>query len=254
LLLRARAENLAADEFQPFELPGLSRRFDILHAHDARAHTHAALFSRIPFVVSRRVAFPVRTGLLSRWKYRVPALFLAVSNFVAAQLRAAGVSGDRIVVVYDGIPVPPEPAQGETLLTPYTTDAAKGMTLAHEAAALAGLTLDDSRDLEADLPTARLLLYLTQSEGLGSGILLGMAHGVTVVASNAGGIPELIEDGVNGLLTANQPQAVADALRQALSSSPRQFGEAARQTVLQRFTERHMLHATLAAYLQVLNV
>src|SRR6266852_464365 len=42
--------------------------FDLIHAHDAAAHTRA-LTSRLPLIVSRRVAFPVKRGLLSRWKY-----------------------------------------------------------------------------------------------------------------------------------------------------------------------------------------
>ena len=57
-----------------------------------------------------------------------------------------------------------------------------------------------------DLPHARAMIYLTQSEGLGSGILLAMAHGVTVIASNTGGIPEMIENGVNGILVAKRSQ------------------------------------------------
>ena len=81
-----------------------------------------------------------------------------------------------------------------------------------------------SSNLEADLPRARALVYLTHSEGLGSGILLGMAHGVTVIASGVGGIPELIEDGVNGILVANEPAAVAAALKRidpAIWDAPR---------------------------------
>ena len=57
---------------------------DIVHAHDARAHTLAAIAARAPFVVSRRVAFPVKRSLLSQWKYRQAKRYLAVSQFVGA--------------------------------------------------------------------------------------------------------------------------------------------------------------------------
>jgi hypothetical protein len=219
-----------------------------VHAHDARSHTIASLFPRLRLVVSRRVAFPVGGAALSRWKYRRPALFLAVSKFVALQLREAGIPDSRIAVVYDGIPVPPQSAEANPddapVLVPYTLDRDKGMALAEEAAAGAGIRLQPSHDLEADLPRARALVYLSRSEGLGSGILLGMAHGLTVIASNVGGIPELIQDGVNGILVPNNPEAVSQAFRRI----DRQLGRAARQTVLDRFTEQHMLRATLAAY------
>jgi glycosyltransferase involved in cell wall biosynthesis len=146
--------------------------------------------------------------------------------------------------------VPAIPAHGEAILTPYTQDPAKGMALVLEAAALAGVSLTCSKDLERDLAQARTLVYLTQSEGLGSGILLAMAYGVTVIATRTGGIPELIEDGVTGVLLQNEPGAVAEAL--VRKSSP-DLGRAARQTVHERFTVAHMLRATLASYLRALN-
>ncbi len=86
------------------------------------------------------------------------------------------------------------------------------MALAEEAAALAGLPLVCSKNLERDLAVALAMIYLTQSEGLGSGILLAMAYGVTVVASRTGGIPEVIEDGVNGILVENEAKSIVDGL------------------------------------------
>src|SRR6202040_3835343 len=100
--------------------------------------------------------------------------------------------------------------------------------------------IEITADLEADLPRARALIYLTRSEGLGSGILLAMAYGVTVIASRVGGIPELIEDGVNGILVPNEP----DALVAALSRIDPALGRAARATVMERFTAGHMVEAT----------
>jgi hypothetical protein len=207
-----------------------------------------AVFARVPLVVSRRVAFPVRDSALSRWKYRRASLFLAVSRHVAVELKSAGVEESRIAVVYDGVPVPEKSARGAAILAPLTLDPRKGMALAEEAARLAGVELEMSSNLEADLPRARALVYLTHSEGLGSGILLGMAYGVTVIASNVGGIPELIEDGVSGILVENEPEAVAAALRRI---DPK-LGRAARAIVKERFTERHMIEASLTACERVL--
>jgi hypothetical protein len=195
------------------------------------------------------VAFPLKTSAASRWKYNRARRFLAVSRHVAGLLVDAGISASRIDIVYDGVELPVTAAAGEAVLTPYTTDPSKCMALAEEAARLAGLPLVRSTNLEADLPRARALIYLTRAEGLGSGILLAMAYGVTVIASRTGGIPELIEDGVNGVLLQNEPSAVAAALHRL---DPR-LGRAARETVRRQFTVEHMVQATLASYQKALN-
>jgi hypothetical protein len=244
LLIRAKERGLPCEPLRPLRLAGLSRGFDIVHAHDSRSHTLGAILARAPLAVSRRVAFPVKNTAASRWKYRRAAVFLAVSRFVARELVCAGVDENRIKVVYDGVPVPAEPSHGNAILVPYSLDPGKGLALAEAAAARVGIELRRSSDLASDLPNARALVYLSKSEGLGSGILLGMAHGVTVIASDTGGIPELIRDGVNGLLVPNETRAVAGAFEHIDSK----LGHAARQTVIGGFTERHMIQSTLEAY------
>jgi glycosyltransferase involved in cell wall biosynthesis len=247
LLETATSEKLPCHALRPLRLGLLSRGFDLVHAHDARSHTLGAAFARGPLVVSRRVAFPVGDSRVSRWKYRHPALFLAVSCHVAERLREAGIDEARIAVVYDGVPVPPEPARGDAVLVPHTLDPEKGMALALQAAELAGVKVEISNNLAADLPRARAMIYLTRSEGLGSAILLAMAYGVTVIASDVGGIPELIRHRENGILVPNDPAAIASAL----ASIDPALGRAARATVVERFSERHMIDATLAAYARV---
>ena len=249
LLAATQEQKLPCDVLKPLRVASISRSHDLVHAHDARSHTLGAVIARGPLVVSRRVAFPVRDSAMSRCKYRRADLFLAVSRYVAGQLLKAGVERDRVTVVYDGVRLPPEAAHGIAILTPFTLDPLKGMALAKEAAQLAGVEITPTDNLDRDLPHARSLVYLSRSEGLGSGILLGMAHGVTVIASRIGGIPELIEDGMNGILVDNTPEAVAGALRRIDPA----IGAAGRETVAQRFTEARMIDATLDAYSRVLS-
>ncbi len=249
LLAMANKRGLPCQALRPLRLALLSRSFDIVHAHDSRSHTWGAVFARVPLVVARRVAFPVGDSLGSRWKYGRARRFLAVSHFVAERLIEAGVDFQRIDIVYDGVDVPAVPACGDDILAPFTLDPAKGMTLAKEAASLAGVPLVCSENLDRDLPHAQTLLYLTQSEGLGSGILLAMAHGVAVVASRIGGVPELIDDGVTGLLVQNEANAVAQAILRATPA----MGHAAREAVLNRFTVNHMVLATLDCYRKALS-
>lgn len=249
LMAAARAENLPCEPLH-WSLKGWSLKgFDIVHAHDSRSHTRAALAAKSPLIVSRRVAFPVQKGPFSGWKYARPAHFLAVSRYVSGQLRDAGVPETRISVVYDGVPLSPESPHGDQILIPETPDPAKGMALAEQAASLAGVPILRSNNLSADLSKAKAMLYITHSEGLGSGILLAMAHGVPVIASNVGGIPEIIDDGVNGLLVTNDAAAIAAAFPRLTPA----MAPAARATIAQRFTEAHMVAATLAAYRKVLD-
>ena len=65
---------------------------------------------------------------------------------------------------------------------------------------------------------ADLLIHPSYSEGLGSVILEAIKAGVAVVASKAGGIPDIVEDGVNGLLVeAGNPTALANSVARIAS-------------------------------------
>ena len=87
-----------------------ARKYDLVHAHDARGHTMAIIAGGAPLVVSRRVGFPIR----SRWKYSRADRLLAVSNFVASRLAEAGVDPNKIRTVYDGVLVPERITTRET--------------------------------------------------------------------------------------------------------------------------------------------
>jgi hypothetical protein len=233
----------------------LAGRHDLIHAHDARGHTVGAIGAiagRRPLVVSRRVAFAVR----SRWKYSRAQRYLAVSEFVKSVLMAGGVPEERISVVYDGVPVLQQ-AHGPDVVAPANAnDPRKGATLAMEAAQLAGVALKFSTGLERDLPRAAIFVYITHSEGLGSGVLLAMGAGVPVVASRTGGLPEIIRHGENGMLVENDAASIAAAIRALMDGGDlaRRLGEAARRTVLEKFTVEHMVRRTMEVYSQVLNV
>lgn len=234
-----------------------ARRAELLHAHDARSHTWAALAAPDrPLVVSRRVAFPVGTGALSRWKYQRAARFLAVSEFVRGELLKAGIPADKITVVYDGVPLRDgPPAAGRLVVAPATGDPQKGSDLAVEACRAAGVDLAFSRALDHDLPRAALFLYLTYSEGLGSAILLAMASGVPVVASSVGGIPEMIEHERTGLLVDNSVQAIVAAIRRTFDDPPAaaRRADAARVEVRARFSDAMMVARTEQAYVAALS-
>ena len=239
-------------EVQPltlFAVAARSRAADITHAHDARSHTAAALAAQSRLVVSRRVAFPVLQNPVSRWKYRSAAHFIAVSKFVERMLLAAGIAPPRVTVVYDGVPMQ-LPSHGSEILVPETNDARKGMALALEGAKLAGFAACPSRNLEWDLEKAALFLYITHSEGLGSAALLAMAAGVPVIASNVGGLAEIVDHERTGLLVENSPQAIARAVRRLMEDREfaRSLAARARSEVAQKFSVERMVTGTTAVY------
>jgi glycosyltransferase involved in cell wall biosynthesis len=91
-------------------------------------------------------------------------------------------------------------------------------------------------------------------EGLGTSILDAMVLGIPVVATRAGGIPEMVEDGVSGLLVPSRdPQALAAAIDRVLQDAS--LREKLRQggyKTAERFTTASMVEATRQAYREVL--
>ena len=251
LMAAAIGKGIEARPFTVAALLELSRSADLIHAHDARSHTWAVTLAAVPVVVSRRVAFPVAQTWLSRWKYRKPAHFIAVSDYVKSTLADAGVPEQKISVVYDGVPLPPERGSGDLIVAPASADPMKGSDLLDKAAAIAGVSVTYSHDLPCDLRRARLFVYITRAEGLGSAALLAMAAGVPIVASRTGGLPEIVRDGETGLLTENEPAEIARAISRALQQ-PGDFCCRGREWVEQNCTVEKMAAKTASVYRKVL--
>jgi glycosyltransferase involved in cell wall biosynthesis len=253
----ARERGLRAEPLSLPRLLRLSRRNDLLHAHDAHAHTLGLLASAVPLVVSRRVAFPIGRSAAARWKYRRPRRYIAVSEFVKSVLLAGGVPADKVDVVYDGVPLlePSAPAEPPFVLAPDNrADPRKAASIAAQAAHLAGVEIVFSADLERDLKHAAVFVYLTESEGLGSAALLASSAGVPVIASDVGGLKEIVSHAESGLLVPNDPQAVACAIRRLLDDreAAARMGRSGRQAVAARFTIENMVRSTMDVYDRVL--
>jgi len=89
------------------------------------------------------------------------------------------------------------------------------------------------------LRRASVAVLSSHSEGMPVSLMEAGACGVPVVAPRVGGIPELVEDGVTGLITPpGDAQAMADALEQLLSSPPlrAEMGRAARRRIMANFS------------------
>ena len=77
--------------------------------------------------------------------------------------------------------------------------------------------LRPDEDISPFLFALDAFVHLSDSEGLGSAALLAMAHGLPVVASNVGGLPEIVLEGETGLLVENQTREVGAALEKLLA-------------------------------------
>ena len=233
LFAHAKAEKLPVRPFSAWALPAS----DLIHAHDARSHSVAAMLGQAPLVVSRRVAFPVKRGVVSRWKYRQPHRFIAVSRFAASVLLDAGVPDSKIRVVYDGVPLLPVSDRSGPVITPAT----KFYSGPYER----------SVDLVKDLEQAAAMVYITECEGLGSAVLLAMSAGVPVVASNIGGIPEIVDNGVDGLLVKNTRVEIEAAVSLILRD-PDDYGKRSPKKVREEFSEMRMVEETWKVYRSLL--
>lgn len=278
------------------------QRFDVVHAHDphalsaawlARAQVHSAL------VVSRRVAYPLSRGWPGLARYRAVHRIIAVSQFVAASVVAAGIDANRVAVVYDGVEVPavtsvearttarrrwnisdaspllgcvgyllPEKGHefllcamktivaefpacklllaGDGPMRPRLESLARELSLA-DSVIFAGFVADT----DAVYRALDLFVFPSLAEPLGSSLLAAMAHGLPVVAAASGGVPEIIEDGRNGILVpTSAPTALANTVCSLLRDpqTTQRLSAAARETVMHRFTAALLGEKTLQEY------
>jgi glycosyltransferase involved in cell wall biosynthesis len=89
----------------------------------------------------------------------------------------------------------------------------------------------DESTLAACYDDADAFVLPTFYEGYGMAVAEALAHGLPVISSATGGIPELLADGAGLLVPPGDPQALAAALLQVLDPDARaQLARAARQT------------------------
>jgi glycosyltransferase involved in cell wall biosynthesis len=100
-----------------------------------------------------------------------------------------------------------------------------------------------------------LVLMPSLRDGLPNVLLEAMACERTVVASDVGGLSDVIEDGQNGFLVPpRDKQALVDRTLSALADADgrRVLGQAARETILRDYTPQHELDNNLRLYHQLL--
>lgn len=111
-------------------------------------------------------------------------------------------------------------------------------------------------DLPRSFPCLELLVHPALIEGLGVSLLQAASAGVPIVASNAGGMPEAVRDGVTGVLVPpGDSAALVQAIGRLLDDRPlaRRMGEAGVELMRREFSVDGMVEGNLALYWQILS-
>jgi glycosyltransferase involved in cell wall biosynthesis len=216
-----------------------------------------------------------RLRLIERW---VDA-YVAPSRFIARTLVRAGYPAARIHVVPNGVPLRPGP-KGVCTHAVYAgrLSPEKGIPTLLGAARLApqvplvlagdGPLANAVRESAADhvryagslglsevaglLRKASFAIVPSECpENLPFAAIEPVAAGVPVVASRVGGLPEIVEHGVNGLLVPpGDPAALAEAMRSLWCDPDRtaRLGTEARRIAVERFSLSRQVHRLLDLY------
>jgi glycosyltransferase involved in cell wall biosynthesis len=109
-------------------------------------------------------------------------------------------------------------------------------------------------DVPELLSEATCLVLTSDYESCPYTVLEAMAAGVPVVATSVGGVPELVEDGVSGLLVPpGRPEPIAAAISTLLADPELalRLGSAGQARARERFSLQRMVDETLALYDEV---
>ncbi|WP_448510794.1 glycosyltransferase family 4 protein [Immundisolibacter sp.] len=235
----------------------------------------------------QRLHYATDLRLFTRLALRRARAVTAVSAFTAALVREDMKFGGPIEVIPNGVdaglftPAEREPTGGPLrVLFSGNLTRRKGADLLPQIARLAGPEVEIhyttgaragiadprwaglkaiGRVSHADMPALYrqfdMLLLPTVREGMSLALLEAMASGLAVVASDAASNPELIDDGLGGLLCpVGEPEAYAAALRTLAADRERvqRMGQHNRRVVESRYTLERMVAGYRAVFEQVL--
>ncbi len=107
------------------------------------------------------------------------------------------------------------------------------------------------KDIPAILSAMHICVLTSRQEGLPNSILEAMACEVPVVAARAGGIPEIIQDGINGILfPPGDVDALVDSMVSLLGNNTlaSTLGLRGKETIVRKFSKERMMQDYLSFY------
>lgn len=214
-----------------------------------------------PYVLARRTYKSPRPSPWNRWLYARAAGVVTVSAMIAEVLRNAGLREDATIIPDACASLPTDEEAVSAIRQRFAGKFLLGHAAALVPNKGQSVLIEAMRLLADELPDVQLLLmgqgkdeallrqaaegmgnvqfegfvdnpgdyfaaldlyvHPSLSEGLGSVLLDAMQAGLPIIASRAGGIPEIIHNQVNGLLVPpGDPGALADAIRRLYLDRP----------------------------------
>jgi glycosyltransferase involved in cell wall biosynthesis len=111
----------------------------------------------------------------------------------------------------------------------------------------------------SDIPNlmrcADIGVLCSETESAPLTLLEGMSTGLPMISTKVGGVPEIIQDGKNGLLIPSKhPEELAEAILQLYKDQKlrRRLGENARKTVLEKYTAEKVVNQYLEIFESVM--
>jgi len=213
------------------------------------------------FVLTRKVPFAVK---ILRWAQthvaRKASAIVVPSEYLKKVVASWGIAPGEIKVIYNGIVLPAEIAAVKKDPSEFLI-VSSGRPVPWKGFDAIKRIAEQEQGwrffLAHDLPRAEALRWVkaadvfvlnSQYEGLAHALIEAMMLGTPVIATNVGGNPELITDGVTGLLI---PPRDDEALQTALTNIKRDYSAAyararAAQERTQHFSVETMLESTTA--------
>jgi glycosyltransferase involved in cell wall biosynthesis len=247
-----------------------ARDADVLHAHWLPAGWVAARTER-PFALTLHgtdVMLAERLPAFARAVLRRARVVIGVSTAIADAAHRFG--ADDVRVIPNGVDLPP--VMGTEVEPPHVLYAGrlskeKGvLELVQATRGLPTVFVGDGplrkrvpqargfvprEELERLYAEAAVVACPSRREGFGVTCLEAMAYGKPVVASDVGGLRDLVVDGETGLLVpARDPAALRAALERLLGDRDlrQRLGAAGRERARERFSWERVVGATLDAY------
>lgn len=286
------------------------QKIDLLHIHSSHSHAMAVwssvLGNKIPFILSRKVDFPIKKNWLSKWKFNHKSItgIICVSDAIRNILNNDLRNKSLCSVVHDGIsldrfhfkkglhvlrkeysiPDDVKIVANISALAPHKhhftfIDTAEKVlkenlnfrffivgegklkeeleSYVSEKKLTDYITLTGFRNDIPDIITdLDLFLMTSETEGLGSTLLDAAVNRIPIVSTDAGGIPEFVEHGYNGLLAGiYDSKALAKHVLTLSTDSILQdtFTQNGYQKILKGFTKEVMTKKTIEIYEQILS-
>jgi glycosyltransferase involved in cell wall biosynthesis len=110
-------------------------------------------------------------------------------------------------------------------------------------------------EIERVLSVADMVVLTSDNEGMPLSLIQAGMASLPVVATNVGSVPEVVLNGVTGIITSTNVKEIADALEKLVNSSELRdkFGAAAQKFTLDNFGVRRLVHEHEELYRELLS-